>query len=303
MKRTDQDGRDGWHFRATRSAETSIIRLSGIDGTRPAKCNRSAISRLGTDSGDTTPFGSRILAPLRVEIRSPRPLGARARTLCAGRRGGSAVGYRKTRSRGSRSWPGPSRGRLEGSPTARPSCHNRRREGPRPRRPGPPLRGESRRCPDDRRSPSTCCPSLIPDGALRGGVAVVIDVLRATTTMVHALGAGCDAIIPCDEVDEARTGRLEPARGLGACWPASGGGLKIEGFELGNSPGDCTPQACSGPDDGDDHDQRHPGDPGVARARERVLVGAFVNLKATDRGAQARPPCRSTWSAPGPTAR
>src|SRR5271156_539186 len=81
MKMTDQEGRAGWTLLAARSAEMSIIRLSGIDGTRPAKCSKSAISRLGTDSGDTTPFGSRILAPHRVEIRfPPYPLGARART-------------------------------------------------------------------------------------------------------------------------------------------------------------------------------------------------------------------------------
>ncbi len=40
-------------------------------------------------------------------------------------------------------------------------------------------------------------PSLIPPGALKGGVAVVVDVLRATTAMVHALAAGCEAVIPC----------------------------------------------------------------------------------------------------------
>ena len=47
-------------------------------------------------------------------------------------------------------------------------------------------------------------PSLIPPGSLRGGVAVVVDVLRATTVMVHALAAGCEAVIPCGEIDEAK---------------------------------------------------------------------------------------------------
>src|SRR4051812_39861018 len=47
-------------------------------------------------------------------------------------------------------------------------------------------------------------PELIPPGDLRGGVAVVVDVLRATTMMVHALSAGCVAVIPCGEIDEAR---------------------------------------------------------------------------------------------------
>ena len=34
-------------------------------------------------------------------------------------------------------------------------------------------------------------PALIPAGSLRGGIAVVLDVLRATTVMTHALANGC----------------------------------------------------------------------------------------------------------------
>jgi 2-phosphosulfolactate phosphatase len=88
-------------------------------------------------------------------------------------------------------------------------------------------------------------PSLIPDGALRGGVAVVVDVLRATTVMVHALAAGCEAVIPCGEVDEA----LRVAGGLPAGSAILAGerrGLPIEGFDRGNSPGEFTPEVCRG---------------------------------------------------------
>src|ERR1700733_8502113 len=88
-------------------------------------------------------------------------------------------------------------------------------------------------------------PALIPDGALRGGVAVVIDVLRATTTMIHALAAGCDAIIPCLEIEEARRIALSLPPGT-ALLAGERQGLPIDGFDLGNSPGDCTPAICSG---------------------------------------------------------
>ena len=54
-------------------------------------------------------------------------------------------------------------------------------------------------------------PKLIPPGSLRGGVAVVVDVLRATTVMVQALAAGCEAIIPCGEIDEAKAVAAEPS--------------------------------------------------------------------------------------------
>ncbi len=86
-------------------------------------------------------------------------------------------------------------------------------------------------------------PSLIPEGSLTGGVAIVVDVLRATTAMVHALASGCDAVVPCLEVDEARH--------VASRYPAGsvilGGerqGLPIEGFTLGNSPNSYTEAMC-----------------------------------------------------------
>ena len=88
-------------------------------------------------------------------------------------------------------------------------------------------------------------PSLIPPGSLRGGVAVVVDVLRATTVMVHALAAGCEAVIPCGEIDEAKAiaASLPPGTALLA---GERQGLPIPGFDLGNSPGDFTPEVCRG---------------------------------------------------------
>lgn len=88
-------------------------------------------------------------------------------------------------------------------------------------------------------------PTLIPAGAFRGATVVVVDVLRATTVMVHALAAGCKAIIPCGEVEEARA----IAAGLpdgSALLAGERQGLPIAGFDLGNSPGAYTPEVCRG---------------------------------------------------------
>ena len=88
-------------------------------------------------------------------------------------------------------------------------------------------------------------PGLIPPGALEGGMAVMIDVLRASTMMVHGLVAGCREIIPCAEVDEAR--RLAAAFPAGqALLAGERHGVPIEGFDLGNSPGECTRAVCEG---------------------------------------------------------
>ncbi len=88
-------------------------------------------------------------------------------------------------------------------------------------------------------------PSLIPSGSLRDGVAVVVDVLRATTVMVHALAAGCEAIIPCEEIDEAQGVAATLPQGT-ALLAGERRGLPIPGFDLGNSPGDFTPMVCEG---------------------------------------------------------
>ena len=88
-------------------------------------------------------------------------------------------------------------------------------------------------------------PRLIPHGSLHGDIAVVVDVLRATTVMVHALAAGCEAILPCGEIDEARelAATLPEATRLLA---GERGGLPIDGFDLGNSPSEFTEEVCQG---------------------------------------------------------
>ncbi len=88
-------------------------------------------------------------------------------------------------------------------------------------------------------------PSLIPPGSLKGGVAVVVDVLRATTVMTHALAIGCEAVIPCAEIEEARAAAVGLPEGT-AILGGERGGLPIEGFDLGNSPGDYTREVCEG---------------------------------------------------------
>ena len=84
---------------------------------------------------------------------------------------------------------------------------------------------------------------------LRGTVAVVIDVLRATTTITHALAAGATRVIPCLEPEEAintrdtlQTQQPDQSVLLGG----ERGGVLIKGFDLGNSPKDYTPERVSG---------------------------------------------------------
>ena len=47
-------------------------------------------------------------------------------------------------------------------------------------------------------------PDLVDPVDLEGTTVVVIDVLRATTTIVHALAAGANEVAPCEEIDDAK---------------------------------------------------------------------------------------------------
>ncbi len=80
-------------------------------------------------------------------------------------------------------------------------------------------------------------PGLIDPARLRGGVAVVFDVLRASTTIVHALAAGAAYVRPFLEAEEALAARAS-MRGGSVVLGGERGGTRIPGFDLGNSPGE-----------------------------------------------------------------
>jgi 2-phosphosulfolactate phosphatase len=118
-------------------------------------------------------------------------------------------------------------------------------------------------------------PDLTSQHELAGDTVVVIDVLRASTTIAFALAAGAKEVIPCLHVGDAR--ELKRRLGDNAVLGGEREGVKIEGFDLGNSPreyvedvvagktviftttnGTRALQACIG--------------------AGRVIVGSFVNL-------------------------
>ena len=82
-------------------------------------------------------------------------------------------------------------------------------------------------------------------GDLTGRAVVVIDVLRATSTIVTALAAGAKAIVPAASSDEVvrLTSNLEKN---GIVLAGERRLLKIEGFNLGNSPREMTREAVAG---------------------------------------------------------
>jgi len=87
--------------------------------------------------------------------------------------------------------------------------------------------------------------TLTTPEALSGATVVVIDVLRATTTIATALAAGATDVIPCLEVDEARRIAASLPGGT-ALLGGERGGKRIDGFHLGNSPAEYIPVRLAG---------------------------------------------------------
>lgn len=121
-------------------------------------------------------------------------------------------------------------------------------------------------------------PKLVNAEELAGGAAVVIDVLRATTTIAYALDAGAKQIIPCLAISDA----LALAKQFPPDTVLLGGerdGAPIDGFDLGNSPDEYVPGRVEGKNiifttTNGTRAILH------ARAADEVVVAAFVNADA-----------------------
>jgi 2-phosphosulfolactate phosphatase len=75
----------------------------------------------------------------------------------------------------------------------------------------------------------------------------VIDVLRATTTMTAALAAGARGVVPCGSVRAARAWAARAVRrGERALLAGERGGVRLPGFDLGNSPLEFTRARVAG---------------------------------------------------------
>jgi 2-phosphosulfolactate phosphatase len=124
--------------------------------------------------------------------------------------------------------------------------------------------------------------AFTPAEALAAPVGIVVDVLRATSTITQALAAGYRRVLCCAEVDEARALALAHEAVLGG----ERRGVRISGFDFGNSPSEFT------------------GEPAAetlvltttngtrlllaaATRCERVLVGSLLNLAAVAAAARA----------------
>jgi 2-phosphosulfolactate phosphatase len=130
-------------------------------------------------------------------------------------------------------------------------------------------------------------PRDVAESDLAGSVVVVIDLLRATSTICQALASGASEVVPFLEVDEA----LAAAEKVGRSMVVLGGerkGGRIPGFDVGNSPCEYTPAVVAGrpvffTTTNGTRALHH------ARLARRVLAGSFLNLSAVTASIQDEP--------------
>lgn len=124
-------------------------------------------------------------------------------------------------------------------------------------------------------------PGWCDRAALAGATVVMIDQLRASTTMAAALWHGAAAIRVCLSVEEAfRVRSVLVAEGGSALLGGERGGRVVDGFDLGNSPTAYTAERVAGrtivfTTTNGTAALLH------ARGAARVLVGCLANASAT----------------------
>jgi 2-phosphosulfolactate phosphatase len=125
--------------------------------------------------------------------------------------------------------------------------------------------------------------AFTPAEASAAHVAVVVDVMRATSTIAQALASGYERVLCCREIDEAQALRAE--LGDAAVVGGERNAILVEGFDLGASPRDyLEPRAATA------IMTTTNGTRTILAAAERsehVFLGSLLNLSAVARAAVA----------------
>lgn len=128
----------------------------------------------------------------------------------------------------------------------------------------------------------TCLlPKLSEPEEFSGCVAVILDILRASSTITYALNSGAKAIIPCEEVEEARqiANDIRQSEGDQVLLGGEREGVMIEGFDLDNSPARYPAEIVNGKNIVFTTSN---GTRALKRALQarRILIGSLLNLDA-----------------------
>jgi 2-phosphosulfolactate phosphatase len=117
-------------------------------------------------------------------------------------------------------------------------------------------------------------PEMANPKILKDSTCVVVDILRATSSWVTAIGNGAKLVRPVTTLKECKS-----LKSKGFLTAAERGGQKIEGFDLGNSPLEYTPAIVTGKKIAVTTTN---GSRSIkyASAAKEIYIGAYLNLKA-----------------------
>jgi 2-phosphosulfolactate phosphatase len=121
-------------------------------------------------------------------------------------------------------------------------------------------------------------PQDVAPTKLAGATVIIVDQLRASTTIATALAAGAECVMPFAEIEETLAAAVRLGR-ANVLLGGERGGKLIPGFDLGNSPAEYTPERVAGrrilfTTTNGARALHH------ARGARRILVGAAVNCTA-----------------------
>ncbi len=118
-------------------------------------------------------------------------------------------------------------------------------------------------------------PELIHQHELERKIVVVVDIFRATSCIVTGLANGVAAIKPVGEIDETLALGKQ-----GYLMAGERGGKKVDGFDMGNSPFEYLDEELVGRKVAISTTN---GSKTILKSAgaDEILVGAFLNLKAT----------------------
>lgn len=123
---------------------------------------------------------------------------------------------------------------------------------------------------------STCVsPQLLPLHTVEDKVAIVVDILRATSSMITAFAYDVASITPVPTLADCRMLKEQ-----GFVIVGERGGQKVDGFDLGNSPFEFMDHQLNGKDLAFTTTNGSQAILSVTDAKT-VLLGSFLNLSAT----------------------
>jgi 2-phosphosulfolactate phosphatase len=123
--------------------------------------------------------------------------------------------------------------------------------------------------------------AFTPDEAVEADVAVVVDVMRATSTIAQALASGYKRVLCCGDIDEARALRAD--LGEAAVLGGERNAQLIKGFDLGASPREYLEPSAGTAIMSTTNGTR--AILAAAAACKTVLLGSMLNLDAVGRAA------------------